>query len=250
MGDESYLELSTTDGSVTLWEAGEYLISNITETAHEREEAGFGSLLRDRIQSITTDRGNSRSSTSAGIRGAEAAEEPSVSWAGAATPPELIAEGVARLERQGPEAALVRFQEARQLARDETLRNEALFYIGYAHSLAGEERRAIEQLEAAQLPAGTRLHHEHTVTLARLYVDLFDYDSAISLMKEYLGERDQADAMEPQRRQEALLVLGMAQRGLDREREARESLNRARELAPDTRAGEVADRLLARREER
>ncbi len=235
----AYLELSSARATLKITRPGNYPVADIASQSQQREQSGLGSLLTNQIGRFSQEEVRTESAVG-GVRASEAAQEDQPTWVGGESVPELIAEAVAMLEEGNYQEAYYIMDEASYYAFGNE-KPEADFYLGYTAALAGETQVALTALEAHDPDPETDYYDSHVLSLADLYVQTFAYAEAESLVEAYLaqGEGD------PESAQHAHLLLGMSRQGQGDQRGARTAFQEARDLAPDSPAGQVARNFLA-----
>ncbi|MFP4485198.1 MAG: hypothetical protein ACLFO1_10135 [Spirochaetaceae bacterium] len=239
VSDGAYLELSSGRAAMKITRPGIYAVAGIVSQSQRREQTGLGSLLTNQIGRFSQEEVRTES-TVGGVRASEAAKEDEPTWVGGESVPELIAEAVTMLEAGNYEEAYYIMDEASYYAFGNE-KPEADFYLGYTASLVGETQTAFASLEAHEPDPDADYYDSHVLTLADLYVQTFAYEEAESLIEAYLA-RGEGD---PESAQHAHLLLGMSRQGRGDQRGARTAFQEARDLAPESPAGQVARNFLA-----
>ena len=239
IGRGGFAQLNDGANTITLARPGTYDLHSIVDTTRRNRSAGVGSLLFDRVKKIAGRTMEEESETTAGgVRASEAATGPEIAWAGAESAADLIADGIARLNEGSYTDAYYLFDEAYAVADPGDV-DEALFYLGYAANLTGRTREALRYLEQAELDPATDYYDDHVLTLAHVLVESFAYGDAISLLDRYLDA-----SPTPADRQTALLLSGVAHRGVGNPGQARSFLTKARSIDASSTAGQTAESLL------
>ncbi len=241
LADDSHAELLAGNSMIRLSRPGTYEVERLLEGVGRTASANIGGMVLGRVSRLTGREDTTRQTAAGGARASEAVTQTGPAWAGGETVDELILQGTEMLGEGDLEDAYWVFQEAYEYAITDDEYARSLFYYGYASALVGRPLQAFELLEQIGPQPDTTHYATHILALGQLLLDSFAYDEAI----EYLTPLAEADDQEPEDIQSARLLLGVAYQGLGRSAQARDHLQRARAIAPETQAAEAAERLLA-----
>jgi tetratricopeptide (TPR) repeat protein len=238
---DAYAELTTGQTTVKLSRSGTYEVSDLIEGTGRTESAGIAGLVLNRIGRLTgREDGQQEQTAAGGARASEAVNQNAPTWAGGESVDELIDEGVSLLNEGAYQDAYYVFQEAYDYAITDAEYGKALFYYGYAFTLVGKSAQAFDLLEENGPDPQTDYFANHVLALGQLLVESFAYQEAIG----YLELLENADGQDPEDRQSAQLLMGIAYDGLGMADEAQAYLERARRTVPGTAAADAADQLL------
>jgi tetratricopeptide (TPR) repeat protein len=234
IGGGGLIELRDADRTVLLSRPGTYEISSVVTGGGRTVQSGLGSLMTGRIRSLVSD-DEPRDAVVAGVRASEAVERSAVTWAGGESVYELVEEGLAALDEGAFEDAYYAFYDAWEFAGSEDLAM-VQFYLGYSAYLTGSPGEALGYLREPAPDPATEFYGDHALTLAQIYVESLDYEAALELLDRYVSEGNPGDGD----LQTALVLQGLAHDGSGDARLARERLEEARRVDPDSEAGALA----------
>jgi len=240
LGDGSYAELS--DGSVTikLTRPGVYHIADLSTSARRTGSSGVGSLILNRVGRLTGSDNQQQQTTAGGVRASEAVNQNQPTWAGGESVDELIKEGLNLLNEGEIQDAYWVFQEAYDYALDDDEYAVSAFYYGYGAALVGKTEEAFKLLEEVGPNPDTDYFADHVIVLGQLLVETFAFDDAIDYLSMLTNKTD----ADPEARQQALLLSGLAYDGMGDKRQARSALQQSRDLVPGTEGARIAEQLL------
>ncbi len=236
----SYAELSSTGTTVKLSRAGTYRVGDLIQGAGRTQAAGLGSVVLNRINRVAGTQTRDAPTTAGGARASEAVTQTGPVWAGGESVAELIDEGLDLLADGAFLDAYYVFEEAYDFAISDYDYAMAAFYYGYAASLVGRGGQALDLLQSVDPLRGSTVYEQHLLALGQLLVESFSFQDAIDRLRP-LAESATA---EPEDRQSAELLVGVAYDGLGAEALARSFLLRARERVPGTPAADAASVML------
>jgi tetratricopeptide (TPR) repeat protein len=234
IGGGGLIELRDSDRTVLLSRPGTYELSSVVAAGSRTAPSGLGSLVTGRIRSLVSE-DEPRDAVVAGVRASEAVERSAVTWAGGESVYELVEEGLAALDEGAFEDAYYAFYDAWEFAGSEDVAM-VQFYLGYAAYLTGSPGEALGHLRDPAPDPATEYYGDHALTLAQIYVESFDYEAALDLLGRYVSEGNPGDA----ELQTALVLQGLAHSGSGDSRLARERLQQAQGIDPDSEAGALA----------
>lgn len=239
IGADGMVELRGAERTVLLARAGTYDLAEILGATRATANTGVSSLVQGRIRRMVQDE-QPRDTTVAGVRASEAVDRDAVSWAGGDNVFDLVEEGIGALDRGEYEDAYLAFYDAWEFAGTEAL-PLVEFYLGYSAYLIGNMGEALDFLESSSPDPTTDYYDDHVLTLAQILVEGFAFNDAIELLEGYVaaGEPETANL------QVAYLIEGLAYSGAGDTTRAREKMERARSIDPDSETGALAAELTA-----
>ena len=240
LGPDSYAELAAGRTTVRLSRAGVYDAATFVDGAARTETVAAGRMVLNRVGRLTGRDDAPQQTAAGGVRAAEVVAQASPDWAGGETVDELILHGVELLADGAFEDAYRILQEAWEYAVTDDEYARALFYYGYAASLAGRILQAFDLLEEIGPLPETPYYAAHVLALGQMLVESYAYEEAIGRLEVLDRAAGESDAD----RQSARLLLGIAYHGLGDQEQARSYLDRARTTVPGTPEADAAERLL------
>jgi tetratricopeptide (TPR) repeat protein len=240
IGGGGLIELRDADRTVLLSRPGTYELSTVVAAGARTATAqsGLGSLVTGRIRSLVSE-DEPRDAVVAGVRASEAVDRSEVTWAGGESVYELIEEGLAALDEGAFEDAYYAFYDAWEFAGSEDV-GIVQFYLGYSAYLTGSPGEALSYLRDPAPDPTTEYYGDHALALAQIYVESLDYEAALELLDRYVSQGNPEDTD----LQAALVLQGLALSGSGDTGLARERLQQARRLDPDSETGTLAAALI------
>jgi Tfp pilus assembly protein PilF len=235
VGAGGVAELSSGSIRITLGEAGMYYVSELTSSSRQVSSWGIVQIVRGKIRNLF--RGQPElESTAMGVRAEEMEEDIGFDWMDEEE--EAADEGKSLLEEQRYEEAVQYFEEALELADDQS-RCLYLFYIGYAYAMAGKSGLAMRYLNEAE-PSHFMAHYGDYVLLkGQLLLEGQAYQAALKLFDAFLQRfPDHEDS------QSVYFLSAFCNKQIGREAEARALLRKAYTLDPSSETGRKAESML------
>ena len=231
-------ELEGGGSTVTLRQAGTFLVSDMVAKTKEVAASGLGSLVRTRVSGVIM--GTQKTgSTVAGVRASQAADQQaSVSWIGNAA--DLIEAARKSLSEGSYESALDSLEEAYDYA-DEVEEPLVLFYTGYANAMLGNNAKALEALAASRLEPDSQYYGDLLILRGQLLVDALSFKDAFAAFDTYRGKYPTGASA-----QLANLMAGYCASQLGDRTEARRSLDLAQKADPASELGRKAGELIGK----
>ncbi len=240
LDEGSYAELSSGSMTIRLTRPGTYFVGDLVSTARRTASSGVGGLVLGRVGRLTGQQEEQEQTAAGGVRASEAVNQNQPTWAGGESVDELIDQGLALLQQGEYQDAYWLFQEAYDYALDDTEYAKSLFYYGYGAALIGNTEEAFDLLEEIGPDPDTDYYADHVIVLGQLLIETFAFEDAVSYL-EPLAEDNRA---EPDARQSALLLTGLAYDSMGDRRLARTYLERSRDVLPNSPGAEIAENLL------
>ena len=233
LGARGYVEVQDGGVRITLRREGLYDMRQVLQQAQAVHNPGVAGLLAGKLRALG---GRAVRSEAMGVRGAEQSS-PGVTWADDASL--TVAEARELLEQDRPQEALDLLYEAVDFASDSQQESLLWYQIGFAHSMQGQTREALEALLALPPAVDADYVGGYVLLTGRLLLEALELDVARQMFASYLPHlRGNEDT------QVAFILSALVHRGLGDQHEAQVALRRAAQLNPDNPAGQTALELL------
>lgn len=238
---DGFLEVVSGNRTIRYAQEGLYRLGD-AEGPTASESTDLGGLIRGTVSRFTrTSASPSERAISAGVRASEAAQEPTIEWAGDETPEELIAEGIAALRDEKTEDASFLFEDAYVFA-DGPVRDRAGFYLVYTLYLLDEHDLALETLAELSPEPTEPYYPDFAMVAGEIYLTTGDPATAAEILQRAIDNHRTIETEDPLVAQGLYYLLGRAVESTDAT-EAAEFFRRAAKLAPPTAVGvEAASR--------
>ena len=236
LGPGSVAELSSGNTRIILSEANTYILSDLSTSSRQVSSWGIVQMVRGKIRNLF--RGQPEiESTAMGVRADEVAEEDlGFEWMDEEE--DAVAEGKSLLEAERYEEAVGYFEEALELA-DEQGRALYLFYMGYAHAMAGNSGLAMRYLNESD-PSLLLTHYGDYVLLkGQLLLEGQAYRAALELFDPYLKRHP-----DHENTQSVYFLSAFCSVQLGRAADAQQMLRKAHALDPSSDVGRKAKAML------
>jgi len=235
LGQQSVAELARGSARITLSQCGTYFVSELAESSRQGKLWGIARVVRSKIRSLFREQSEPEI-TAMGVRAGEVEDDLGFDWVDEEE--EALKEGKALLSEQSYEEAVVRFEEALEMA-DERNRALYLFYIAYSYAMAGKNGLAMRYLNEA-VPSEQMAHYGDYVLLkGRLLIEGQSYREALELIEAFLERYPEHDCA-----QSALFLSAFCSSRLGLDSEAQQRLQRAYALDPSSDTGRKAKEIL------
>ncbi len=234
LGNEAIVELRVTNRTVLLARSGTYDMATVLGEAPPPNRSNVGSLIRERVRRIATDE-ETRDTVVAGVRASEAVDQDVMTWTGGESVDELVEEGIAALAEGAYEDAYLALLDAYDFA-DLSQLPTIEFYLGYVSYLDGRPGEALDFLSATAPDPAAAYYDDHVFALSQVLIDGMAYQDALDVLQAY----ESIGAPNEEERQMAYLLMAIATQGAGSLPAARNFLERAVAIDPDSPVGRVA----------
>jgi tetratricopeptide (TPR) repeat protein len=222
-----------------LTKPGTYYISQLHKQVAQRENAGFDSLVGDKLGSLFGGSDKSLVPTAVGgVRGDEVTGGDDFGWIESEVD-ELIDSGKAALEQAEYDRALDLFFEAYDYSLDEEEETKSLFYLGYTYNVLKKPGQALEYLDDVNADPDSEVYADFFLLKGKILIETFDYETAVN----FLSEFDDMSALKEDK-QVIYFLLGIAYNGLEKGSQASQYFQKAYETEKDTDIGKAAYNLM------
>ena len=235
LDEDSVAELSVSGNKLTLTKPGIYVVGDLLKASGESRALGIASVIGNKIRTIVQEPKQAQTAVM-GVRGAKADDE--LEWMSGDTA-ELLDTGKDYLAEGEYAEAVEVFEEAYDFA-DPSEETEVLFYLGFTNALMGQLRLAVEALEFVEPDPTAEFFVDLILLKGQLLAETFAYDEAITWLETYSPEIEDMAAS-----QMSYLLVGVSQKGLGNNVEAKEALNEAVDIDSESDAGLAAQSLLS-----
>lgn len=241
IGSDGFLEVVYGSRTMRYGEEGSYQLGSV-QASQEVGSTDLGGLIRGTVNRFTRPtKDTAERSVAAGVRASEAAQAPTIDWAGDESPEELLEEGIAALNLGEIEDASYLFEDAFLFA-DGPIRDRSGFFYVYSLYLLDEQDRALATLDEFTPNPSAEYFPEYAMLAGEIYLTSERRDAAITLLQRALEYHETIERRDPLSAQGIYYLLGLAVAGDNPER-ARRYFARAAEIAPSTAVGiEAASR--------
>lgn len=238
LGDDGFLEVISGNRTIRYRQEGTFRLGD-TAAPSDTESTDVGGLIRATVSRFArTSATRSERAISAGVRASEAAQEPTIDWAGNEPPEELIEKGIDALNNDQIEDASFLFEDAFIFA-DGEVRDRASFFFVYTLYLLDEVELALETMEGLSLDPMAEYYPDYAVVAGEIYLTAGKPEGAARLLQRAVDHHTTLEQTDPLTAQGIYYLLGSALEEEDPER-AERYFTRAAEIAPTTVVGTEA----------
>lgn len=236
----SAAEIVGAGSTLRLSRAGVYELAELAASTQRTRAINIDTMIGSRVRRLSTADTDRGTPTVGGVRASEAVTGPETIWVGGESPEDLIEEGIELLELGWIDDAFFVFEEAFDYATGST-RDKAQFLLGYTAAMIDDVFGAIDLLASPEPDRSTEYFDEHSILLARLYVETFAFTDAEGVLKTYIA----ANPTDTDARQTAQLLLGVAYRNAGRIDSARTAFFDTIGVDPGSELADAARELIA-----
>jgi hypothetical protein len=236
LGDNGFAQLSAGGVTVNLGEDGSYDTDALLRSGQKVAGWNLGSLVNSKLSKLISP-ASSGETAAMGVRGADQQPNDLIWMDGSEdleTGKNLLAEG--RLDE-----AIGLLEDGAELAATSREAQEFLFYTAYAHALKGESALALITLEDMEPGSDAPFFTDYVLLKGKLLIDSLAFDDALALFAQYLQHPDMGETT-----QVVHYLSAVCYQGLDRLLLARQSLDAAYRIEPDSEYGRAAREMRAK----
>jgi tetratricopeptide (TPR) repeat protein len=238
LDDNSLAEFSGLSKTFTLTKPGTYEIRSLLTASRRKEQSGMGTLLSGKMQSMFGPAGDLGPSTVGGVRASEAvSEENEFMWVESDVQ-ELIISGKELLEQEEYGEALELFEEAYDYALDLEEEYASLFYQAYTQAILERPGAAMDVIADIDPAPEAEYYYDFYLLKGKLLIDFFAFEEAA----EFLTTFDEIYAT-PEQKQTLYLLTGYSYLEAELLDRAKEYLQGAVAIDPDSDTGKTASEL-------
>lgn len=239
LGVDSYLEITGRTQSIAISQPGTYSLSSLIAQAMLMKSAGVGPVLSKKLAALFS--ASLEKSSTLGVRAAKAQDTSGIAWV-ASDAGVSIDSAKKHIAAGDYRKAIEQLKEA-VVSASSTELPVARYYLGYAYSLSGKTRLALEQLGRIK-PADIAPRAAGFVVLkGKLLLDTNAYQQDVAWLTAHAavvgGDSERAPIY--------YLLLGLSYQGTGDSANARRNLRKAASLSPSTDVGRTAAKLLHHR---
>ncbi len=235
--EDGIAEFSSGDITITINQSGTFLLSELISASGEVSSWGIGPLITTRLNVISGKRQH-RVEAVMGVRGA-VSDSQELQWMDSEEDEDLIEDGRKLLEDGHYDQAIAAFREAMDLSFDNEERENILFQIAYAHSLAGRTARAFVILAGLNPGLEKSYYHNYVLLKGNILLETLSFRQALDLFNSYLSAAPGGEVV-----QAVHFLSFFCYQKLGMEQQAARALSDAVKVDPGTEIGYAAGRLL------
>jgi tetratricopeptide (TPR) repeat protein len=234
---DSFAELSQGATKFSISQPGSYLARDLLAASKKVASWKLGSVVGGKIKGAVA--GGPKGDTAVmGVRGAKQGEPDKIEWIEAGGAEEAVAQGKALMDSGRYEEAQKTFKKALEEAyagEEGTL----LYYLAQAYSLQGQAALALRTLDRVDIRPQESQYADMVLLKGQLLLESLAFNDALEMFDRQLELNPDGDFAQ------ALLILSSySYRGLGRTGEAREVLEKARQMNESSELGKEASQLL------
>ncbi|MBN1837662.1 MAG: tetratricopeptide repeat protein [Spirochaetales bacterium] len=230
-----FAELSAGNVTVTLSEGGTYNTDSLFKSGQKVAAWNLGGVVNSKLSKLVSPVSGGETATM-GVRG-DRMDSGELTWVEEGT--EYLAEGKKLLAQGQVEEGIRRLEEGAEWALTEEERNEHLFYAAYGHSLQGESAVSLIMLEDMRVGPAARFFTDYVLLKGKLLIDNLAFEDALALFDQYLAHPDMGETT-----QVVHYLAAVCHHGLDRPQQARQSLEAAYKIDPNSEYGRSAKQMM------
>ena len=238
LADGSYLEIGGGPSAISLSQGGTYPLNRLVADSREMSSAGVGKALASRLTALFG--APAVESSTMGVRAKKAEDNGGISWV-TSDSQVYVDSGKAYMKSGDYKKAIDELKQALDYATDAEM-PEIHYYLGYAYSLAGNTHDALKQLVDLQPTDLESGRGDLVILKGKLLLDTSAYQKDVQWLSAH-GDLVKSD---PQRGQAYYLLLGLSYNGAGDRSNAKEYLQEAVSVAPDSDLGKTANELLSK----
>lgn len=236
LGADSYLEIAGGQQTISISQPGTYALRTLITQTRLMKSAGVGSVLSAKLAAFFSS--PAPKSSTLGVRAAKAEDNSGMSWV-TSDAGVYIDTAKQYIETHEYQKAIDQLKQAVESASTDEL-PEARYYLGYAYSLAGETREALNQIKGLK-PADVASHEADLVVLkGKLLLDTNAFGQDVL----WLTSNAAVIGSDSDRAPAYYLLLGLSYHGAGDNANARRNLQKVISLAGSTDLGRTAADLL------
>ncbi len=212
------LEMSRGNKRITVVKDGTYAIQDLLKAGEKVAKSGVAVALTQKIRSVTAVGQQKTTSTTAGVRGAEATPVENLPWVDGDE--DDLAEIRTLLDNGKYGEAIPKLQKA--LDESMTTEQEQLlkFYIATAYYGNGQIARAYREIMKTVIAAGSEYYPDYIILKAEVLLDILQYKESQTVLKTFIASKPTVTYA-----QIAYLLSAQCAKGLGDEKAAADALN-------------------------
>jgi len=232
---DSIAEISGKGTSLTITKSGIYSLKDLLNKKKKIFASGLALAFKN-LYKLLRGKGGRALSTAMGVRGAEV-EDSSNGMEWVSEEDEYLNEAEDLIKKGDYTKAVSVLKENINLLEDPDIKQEYLYYLGYAYAMLGENARALSYLLKVKADESKPYFDDLILIKGQLLVDSLDFSGALKLFNYYLNKYPGGS-----NNQVIYFLSGICYRELNKNDKALISLSKAVKIDPASDIGIAADR--------